>query len=118
MDKTIYNKFGICDEIVEFSESIIAELSESFEEIDDVAEYNQLKVINAMQENRVNASCFAATTGYGYDDVGLYALLWTSSENESYSEAAYYYGLDYDSQDVARGSTAKDRRGSVRCLRD
>ena len=70
-----------------------------------------------------NASGFGAVPAgtlraYGYDDVGLYALLWTSSENESYSEAAYYYGLDYDSQDVARGSTAKDRRASVRCLRD
>ncbi|MCR5550117.1 MAG: T9SS type A sorting domain-containing protein [Bacteroidales bacterium] len=70
-----------------------------------------------------NASGFGAVPAgtlraYGYDDVGHYALLWTSSENESYSEAAYYYGLDYDSQDVARGSTAKDRRGSVRCLRD
>ena len=34
------------------------------------AEYNQAKVIAAMQKNRVNAACFAATTGYGYDDVG------------------------------------------------
>ena len=55
---------------------------------------------------------------YGYDDVGLYAQFWSSSENESYSSAAYYYGLDNDSQVVARSTTAKDRRASVRCLRD
>ena len=70
MDKKMYNKLGICDEVVSFGEKILGELKERFEEIDETAEYNQLKVISAMQENRVNATCFAATTGYGYDDVG------------------------------------------------
>ena len=70
-----------------------------------------------------NASGFGAVPAgtlraYGYDDVGRYALFWSSSENESYSTTAYYYGIDYDTQDVFRGTTAKDRRGSVRCLRD
>lgn len=41
-----------------------------FDEIDRVAEYNQAKVIAAMQKNRVNVACFAGTTGYGYNDVG------------------------------------------------
>ncbi len=41
-----------------------------FDEIDRVAEYNQCKVIGAMQKNRVNATHFAASTGYGYDDEG------------------------------------------------
>lgn len=70
MDNKMYNKLGICNEVVSFSERIISELKERFDEIDETAEYNQLKVISAMQENRVNATCFAATTGYGYDDVG------------------------------------------------
>ena len=70
MDSKIYNKLGICNEVLEFSSSILEELKERFEQIDEVAEYNQCKVISAMQENRVNATCFAATTGYGYDDVG------------------------------------------------
>ena len=70
MDNKMYNKLGICDEVVKFSEKIISELKERFDKIDETAEYNQLKVISAMQENRVNATCFAATTGYGYDDVG------------------------------------------------
>ncbi len=70
MDNKMYNKLGICDEVLSFSEKILAELKDRFEEIDETAEYNQCKVISAMQENRVNATCFAATTGYGYDDVG------------------------------------------------
>lgn len=67
---SIYNKLGINTEVASFGEEIIAELKDRFEEIDKTAEYNQLKVISAMQQNRVNATCFAATTGYGYDDVG------------------------------------------------
>ena len=66
----MYNKLGICEKIVDFSEEILDELTEQFRQIDETAEYNQLKVIAAMQKNRVNATCFAATTGYGYDDVG------------------------------------------------
>ncbi|MDE7389724.1 MAG: methionine gamma-lyase family protein [Lachnospiraceae bacterium] len=70
MDNKMYNRLGICNEVLDFSSAILDELSERFKEIDEVAEYNQCKVISAMQENRVNATCFAATTGYGYDDVG------------------------------------------------
>lgn len=70
MDNKMYNKLGICDEVLNFSEKILSELKDRFEEIDETTEYNQCKVISAMQENRVNATCFAATTGYGYDDVG------------------------------------------------
>ena len=70
MDNKMYNKLGICDKVLDFSSDILKELKERFEQIDEVAEYNQCKVISAMQENRVNAACFAATTGYGYDDVG------------------------------------------------
>lgn len=70
MDNQMYNKLGISNEVLKFSEDIIAELEDRFKAIDETAEYNQCKVISAMQENRVNATCFAATTGYGYDDVG------------------------------------------------
>ena len=49
---------------------IIAELRDRFDAIDQTAEYNQAKVLAAMQKNRVNATHFAATTGYGYDDEG------------------------------------------------
>lgn len=70
MDSKIYNKLGICGEVLDFSQKVLDELKGRFEQIDEVAEFNQCKVISAMQENRVNATCFAATTGYGYDDVG------------------------------------------------
>ena len=66
----MYENLGVCREVYEFGERILKELEPRFAEIDRMAEYNQAKVIRAMQENRVDATCFAATTGYGYDDVG------------------------------------------------
>ena len=66
----MYKTLGISDEVFDFGEKVLAGLKERFEEADRVAEYNQCKVIAAMQENRVNATHFAATTGYGYDDAG------------------------------------------------
>ena len=46
------------------------ELKERFDKIDTNAEYNQLKVIAAMQKNKVSAECFQASSGYGYNDLG------------------------------------------------
>ena len=70
----MYNSVGISHEVFAFGERVLEDLRERFEEIDRVSEYNQTKVIDAMQKNRVNATCFAATTGYGYDDVGRTTL--------------------------------------------
>ena len=70
MNTNMYAKLGISKAIADFSSKILEELEPRFKEIDDVAEQNQLKVIHAMQENRINATCFAGTTGYGYNDVG------------------------------------------------
>ena len=70
MDNSMYKKLGISDEVLDFCFETLKELEPRFKKIDETAEYNQLKVISAMQENRVNAACFAATTGYGYDDAG------------------------------------------------
>ena len=61
---------GISEPVYRFGEEILAGLRSRFDAIDEVAEYNQAKVLAAMQKNRVNAACFAATTGYGYNDVG------------------------------------------------
>ena len=66
----MYESLGISEKVYSFGERILEELKPRFDGIDKVAEYNQAKVIRAMQENKVNAGCFAATTGYGYDDVG------------------------------------------------
>ena len=66
----MYQTLGISPEVYQYGQDILRGLKDRFEAIDAVAEYNQAKVIAAMQKNRVNAACFAATTGYGYDDVG------------------------------------------------
>ena len=66
----LYNQMGISPRVYEYGEKTIRALSERFSHIDQIAEHNQAKVLAAMQKNRVSAACFAATTGYGYDDVG------------------------------------------------
>ena len=66
----LYTQMGISEAVYNFGEQALVKLQKRFEEIDKIAEYNQAKVISAMQKNRVSAPCFAATTGYGYDDVG------------------------------------------------
>lgn len=68
--ETIYEKLGISREVWDFGEKTEAGLKERFAEFDRTAEYNQLKVLHAMQENRVNESCFNYTSGYGYNDMG------------------------------------------------
>lgn len=70
MNNIMYRELGISEEIINFSDEILKDLEERFKKIDEIAEYNQLKVICAMQKNRVNATCFAGTTGYGYNDAG------------------------------------------------
>lgn len=61
---------GDFPEVSAFGEKIEASLKQRFEEIDARAEYNQLKVLKAMQDNRVSAECFNTTSGYGYNDLG------------------------------------------------
>ncbi len=68
--KNIYENLGVSEEVLRFGEEILAGLKTRFDEIDENAEYNQLKVISAMQKNRVSAACFASSSGYGYDDLG------------------------------------------------
>ncbi len=65
-----YKELGISDEVYSFGEKILDSLKERFEKIDKIAEYNQCKVLSAMKKNRVDAACFAASTGYGYNDLG------------------------------------------------
>lgn len=66
----LYESLGISPAVYEYGQTVLQRLQDRFSEIDQVAEYNQAKVLSAMQRNRVSAACFAATTGYGYDDVG------------------------------------------------
>ena len=61
---------GVSPAVYAYGEKALEGLKERFTEIDKIAEYNQAKVVAAMQKKRVSAACFAATTGYGYDDLG------------------------------------------------
>ena len=70
----LYIEAGIAPEVIEFCRETEAALKQRFEEIDDNAEYNQIKIIRAMQANRVSDIHFAATTGYGYNDLGREVL--------------------------------------------
>ena len=66
----MYKSLGVSPQVYQFGEKTLEALKERFQAIDRMAEYNQSKVLLAMQENKISAACFAATTGYGYDDVG------------------------------------------------
>ena len=66
----MYQSMGISDKVYEFGKEILDGLKTRFEAIDEIAEYNQMKVLNAMQECKVSDIHFAATTGYGYNDLG------------------------------------------------
>ncbi|MCX8129967.1 MAG: methionine gamma-lyase family protein [Clostridia bacterium] len=68
------SEFGINESIVNISNSIEKEIEEVIREIDYIKEYNQIKVIRAMQNNSLSDSHFSGTTGYGYDDRGREVL--------------------------------------------
>lgn len=68
--EAIYQKLGIDEKVFLYGQKFERELKERFEEIDRAAEYNQLKVIHAMQSHRVSAECFMGSSGYGYNDMG------------------------------------------------
>ena len=70
----IYHEMGISSAVLAFCCSAEEKLKPRFAAIDAIAEYNQAKVVAAMQKNRVSAECFAASTGYGYNDIGREAL--------------------------------------------
>ena len=70
MNNEIYMQLGISKKVYEFGEEILKGLEERFKKIDENAEYNQLKVLKAMQDNKVSEACLLGTTGYGYNDIG------------------------------------------------
>lgn len=66
----LYERMGISPGVYAYGEKILDKLADRFAAVDKVAEYNQAKVLAAMQKNRVSAACFVPSTGYGYDDTG------------------------------------------------
>ncbi|MCM1252610.1 MAG: methionine gamma-lyase family protein [Clostridium sp.] len=65
-----YKELGISETVYRFGEEILSSLADRFRQIDETAEYNQLKVVQAMQKCRVSEACLSGTTGYGYNDLG------------------------------------------------
>ncbi len=68
--QNMYRTLKISDDVFHYCSMIEQKLKSRFEEIDRIAEYNQMKVISAMQKNQLSDIHFAATTGYGYNDIG------------------------------------------------
>ena len=66
----LYKELGICEEVYKLSKDVLDSLELRFKEIDKITEYNQLKVLKAMQENKVSEACLYSSTGYGYNDIG------------------------------------------------
>lgn len=72
--KKSYMDAGISPEVYDYCHGISSRMKDRFAQIDQVAELNQIKVLRAMQKNRVSAACFESSTGYGYDDLGRETL--------------------------------------------
>lgn len=66
----IYKQMGIGESVYEYGSKILEKLKERFDAIDETAEFNQLKVLKAMQDSQVSEACLLGTTGYGYNDLG------------------------------------------------
>ena len=74
MNQQIYQELGIDAEVYELGEKTCLKLNERFKEFEKVAEYNQLKVLKAFQNQKVSEACLLGTTGYGYNDLGRETL--------------------------------------------
>ena len=70
----MYQELGVDKDVLNFGNAVEKTLKKRFAQIDEVTEYNQLKVIGAMQKCRVSAECFQGSTGYGYNDLGRETL--------------------------------------------
>lgn len=68
--EAMYQELGIDQRVYQYGKQFEEKLKARFEEIDRTAEYNQLKVIKALQTHRVSAECFMGSSGYGYNDLG------------------------------------------------
>lgn len=64
------NNFGISEKVIALIDESEREVSPVFEELDDIMTYNQYKVLDVFQKNRLADRHFSWNTGYGYDDAG------------------------------------------------
>lgn len=70
----IYDTLGISAQVLSYAEPVLKSLQPRFEAIDAMAEYNQLRIISAMQKAHIGEASLKGTTGYGYDDIGRAGL--------------------------------------------
>ena len=81
------NYFNIDDRVLELSQAALKDIKPELDEIDKIKEYNQMKVLKAMQEERLSDSHFTNSTGYGYGDIGrdtlerVYARIFNSEDS-------------------------------------
>ncbi|MCI8483555.1 MAG: hypothetical protein HFH41_04360 [Lachnospiraceae bacterium] len=68
--RELYCELGISEKVLDYGREIEQKLKDRFQQMDETAEYNQLKVIKAMQAHKVSAECFMGSSGYGYNDLG------------------------------------------------
>ena len=66
----MYKEFGISEEIIKLTKETEKEIEPIFKKIEEVSEFNSLKVLKAFQNNNISDMHFNQTTGYGYGDVG------------------------------------------------
>ncbi len=72
--KSEYYNLGISSQVLAYGESILQGLTARFKEIEDTAELNQLKILNALQTHQISEAHLSGTSGYGYNDIGRAAL--------------------------------------------
>ncbi|MCR5344349.1 MAG: methionine gamma-lyase family protein [Butyrivibrio sp.] len=68
--KSMYKSMGIPEAVYDYCDGIWESLKTRFEKIKEISDYNQAKVLKAMQDNKVSEACLLGTTGYGYNDIG------------------------------------------------
>ncbi|MBP2025524.1 aminotransferase class I/II-fold pyridoxal phosphate-dependent enzyme [Peptoniphilus stercorisuis] len=66
----LFNSYNIDEKVVDYVNNLESELHEKFDALSLISEYNQVKILKAMQDNRLAATDFNWTTGYGYGDIG------------------------------------------------
>lgn len=66
----LYRDLGISEKVYKLGEEALSEIKDRFEAIDEIAEYGQLKVLDAFRKCKVSEACLHGTTGYGYNDFG------------------------------------------------
>lgn len=73
-NELLKQNYKISDRAIKLYEAAIHDIRDEFDKLDDIREYNQLKVLNAFQAERISDSHFTNSTGYGYGDIGRDAL--------------------------------------------